>query len=281
MLNADASRVFCRRSISTSSRTLNVVVGGYFSGYFYDQIFVGASLETLNTVASVDSYVRSSIGTIRLGAFTLILGRPWLRDVGAIQDWGKGTICVYGKKGEKMVFDMTTKQPLELEDMSENDKSEVTSEDSFEDSESSITSSSSDEGEVSFLLLDEEKKEVGEVLQVSKNVHASSCLEQLEELMQPKQEFLLSCNTRFLSLPLRLSSAQLDEDDKEEEERRKTQSYLKFYERLSLNCSRICTLRLLRSLWSPKFAAFGRMRSISNFFSSSSCKKTENFAICE
>ncbi|MCO5582576.1 hypothetical protein L7F22_036474 [Adiantum nelumboides] len=81
-----------------------------------------------------------------LGAFLIILGQPWLRAVGAIQDWGKGTICVYGKKGEKMVFDMTTKQPLELEDMSENDESDLTSEDSSEESESSTTSSSSDKG---------------------------------------------------------------------------------------------------------------------------------------
>ncbi|MCO5596989.1 hypothetical protein L7F22_051061 [Adiantum nelumboides] len=51
------------------------------------------------------------------------------------------------------------------------------------------TSSGSDtSGEVSFLLLDEEKKEVGEVMQVLENVFASSRLEQLEELMQPKQE---------------------------------------------------------------------------------------------
>ncbi|MCO5560130.1 hypothetical protein L7F22_013737 [Adiantum nelumboides] len=69
-------------------------------------------------------------------------------------NWGKGTICVSGKKGERMVFDMTTKKALELEDMSEDDESEVTGEDSFEDSESSTTSSSSDEGKVSFLLLD-------------------------------------------------------------------------------------------------------------------------------
>ncbi|MCO5599374.1 hypothetical protein L7F22_053476 [Adiantum nelumboides] len=123
-----------------------------------------------------------------LGAFPFILGRPWLRVVGAIQDWGKGTICVYGKKGKKMVFDMTTKQPLELEDMSENDESNITSEDSSKESESSTTSSSSDEGEVSFLLLDEEKKEVSEVMQVSENVLASIRLEQLEEFMQPKQE---------------------------------------------------------------------------------------------
>ncbi|MCO5591952.1 hypothetical protein L7F22_045945 [Adiantum nelumboides] len=75
--------------------------------------------------------------------------------------------------------------------MSENDESKVTSEDSSKDSESMTTSSSSDEGEVSFLLLDEEKKEVGEVLQVSENVHASSYLEQLEELVQPKQELSL------------------------------------------------------------------------------------------
>ncbi|MCO5586756.1 hypothetical protein L7F22_040698 [Adiantum nelumboides] len=80
-----------------------------------------------------------------LGAFPLILERPWLRAVGAVQDWGKGTIYVYGKKGEKRVFDMTTKQPMVLEDVSENDESETTSDDSFEDSKFSTPSSSSDE----------------------------------------------------------------------------------------------------------------------------------------
>ncbi|MCO5607250.1 hypothetical protein L7F22_061443 [Adiantum nelumboides] len=139
-------------------------------------------------VFSVKAMVNFHVMPAGLGAFPIILGRPWFRAVGAVQDWGKGTICVYGKKGEKMVFDMTTKQPLELEDMSENDESDITSENSFEESESSTASSSSDEGEVSFLLLDEEKKEVGEVMQVSENVLASSRLEQLEELMQPKQE---------------------------------------------------------------------------------------------
>ncbi|KAI5054095.1 hypothetical protein GOP47_0031011, partial [Adiantum capillus-veneris] len=41
-------------------------------------------------------------------------------------DWIKGTNCVYRKKGEKRVFDMDTKKPLALEDVSENDESEVT-----------------------------------------------------------------------------------------------------------------------------------------------------------
>ncbi|MCO5555449.1 hypothetical protein L7F22_008994 [Adiantum nelumboides] len=139
-------------------------------------------------VFSVKAMVNFHVMPAGLGAFPLILGRPWLRAVGAVQDWGKGTISVYGKKGEKLVFDMTTKQPLELEDMSENDESDITSEGSSEESESSTVSSSSDKGEVSFLLLDEEKKEVGEVMQVSENMFASSRLEQFEELMQPKQE---------------------------------------------------------------------------------------------
>ncbi|KAI5054563.1 hypothetical protein GOP47_0030529 [Adiantum capillus-veneris] len=80
---------------------------------------------------------------------------------------------------------MTTKQPLALEDVGENDEFKVTNEDNFEDSESSTTSSSSDEGEVLFLLLDKEKKESGEMFQVSGDTNASS---RLEELMQLKQE---------------------------------------------------------------------------------------------
>ena len=115
-------------------------------------------------VFSVRVLVNFHVMPAGLGAFPLILGRPWLRAVGAVHDWGKGVITVYGKKGEKKVFDMTTKQPLELEDMSKDDESGVTSEESSEDSESSLTSCSSDEGEVSFLLLDEEEKEDCEVL---------------------------------------------------------------------------------------------------------------------
>ena len=94
-----------------------------------------------------------------LGASPLILGRPWLRAVGAVQDWGKGTITVYSKKGEKRVFDMNTRQPLALEDISEGDESETTSSDSDDDSESSVSTSDSSEseGDVAYVLLEDDK----------------------------------------------------------------------------------------------------------------------------
>ena len=39
-----------------------------------------------------------------LGAYPIILGRPWLRAISAIQDWRHGTITLCGKTGGKRLF---------------------------------------------------------------------------------------------------------------------------------------------------------------------------------
>ena len=67
-----------------------------------------------------------------LGAYPIILGRPWLRAVNAVQDWRRGTISVHGKTGDKKLFDMDSKKPLgessEDEEYSSDEESSTASE---------------------------------------------------------------------------------------------------------------------------------------------------------
>lgn len=53
-----------------------------------------------------------------LGAYPLGLGRPWLRQVGAIQNWRKGVTIVHIKRGKAMQLNMQSRQELE-EDVEE------------------------------------------------------------------------------------------------------------------------------------------------------------------
>ena len=46
-------------------------------------------------VFDVKALVNFHVMPAGLGAFPIILGRPWLRAVGAIQDWRKGIITLY------------------------------------------------------------------------------------------------------------------------------------------------------------------------------------------
>ena len=52
-------------------------------------------VEVLNVKTLIDCHVMPA----GIGAFPLILGRPWLQATRAIQDWGCGTIPLYSKKG--------------------------------------------------------------------------------------------------------------------------------------------------------------------------------------
>lgn len=51
-------------------------------------------------VFGVKACINFHIMPAGLGAFPIILGRPWLRAVGAIQDWRKGVISVCDKRGD-------------------------------------------------------------------------------------------------------------------------------------------------------------------------------------
>lgn len=55
---------------------------------------------------------------VGLGAYPHILGRPWLRQVGAIQNWRKGVTIVHIKRGKAMQLNMQSRQELE-EDVEE------------------------------------------------------------------------------------------------------------------------------------------------------------------
>ena len=56
-----------------------------------------------------------------LGAYPIILGRPWLRAINAVRDWRRGTISLGGKIGGRRLYDMGSRKLLdeELEDEDE------------------------------------------------------------------------------------------------------------------------------------------------------------------
>ncbi|RYA73815.1 hypothetical protein DD595_24815, partial [Enterobacter cloacae complex sp. 4DZ3-17B2] len=87
-------------------------------------------VEAYDAKAVVDFHVMPA----GLGAYPIILGRPWLRVVGAVQDWRHGTISLYGKTGTKKLYNMDTRKRLEElyedeDEFSDEDSSTVTDED--------------------------------------------------------------------------------------------------------------------------------------------------------
>ena len=79
-----------------------------------------------------------------LGAFLIILGRPWLRVVGAIQDWKKGVISLCDRKGDVKRFDMESREPIS--DVDEDEEEDEDTSDSTGSEESSTSSSESERG---------------------------------------------------------------------------------------------------------------------------------------
>ena len=106
----------------------------------------------------VKATVNLHVMPVGLGAFPIILGRPWLRIVGAIQDWKRGMITLYNKKGTGRRFDMGSKK--QVDDVDEEEEEELEDEDksssSSSEEESSGTSSRSDEADVAYLLVEED-----------------------------------------------------------------------------------------------------------------------------
>ena len=123
-----------------------------------------------------------------LGAYPIILGRPWLRAVNAVQDWRRGTISLGGKIGGRRLYDMGSRKLL---DEKLEDEDESSDEDSSTVSEvDSDTSSSSDEdADVAFLLMDRDFEHTQTVAFMSKDEdEGEGPYEVIEELMQPKVE---------------------------------------------------------------------------------------------
>ena len=56
---------------------------------------LGRCMNVEMTIYKVYCNINCHIMPTRLGAYPLILGRPWLRQVGAIQNWRKGIITVH------------------------------------------------------------------------------------------------------------------------------------------------------------------------------------------
>lgn len=123
-----------------------------------------------------------------LGAYPIILGRPWLRAVSAIQDWRRGTISLYEKNGGKKLFDMDSSKPLgrsleDEEESSDEDSSTVS------ESDSDSTGSSEDDIDVAFLLAEEEHDDASTIAFVNGiEEDYEGPYEVIEELMQPKVE---------------------------------------------------------------------------------------------
>ena len=122
-----------------------------------------------------------------LGAYPIILGKPWLHAISVVQDWKQGTISIHGKTGDKKLFDMDSRKPISG---SSEDEDYSSDEESSTISEVDGDSTSSDENvDVAFLLVDKEIEEVGVVafLDDAKK-QCVGPFEVIEELMQPKVE---------------------------------------------------------------------------------------------
>ncbi|MCO5560944.1 hypothetical protein L7F22_014564 [Adiantum nelumboides] len=123
-----------------------------------------------------------------LGAYPIILGRPWLRAVGAIQDWRCDTISLYGKTGVKKLYNMDTMKVMEEPYEDENESSdEYYSTVSDEDSDS--TTSSDEDVDVAFLLMNKEIHESGLVAFANEiEDESEGPYEVIEGLMKTKVE---------------------------------------------------------------------------------------------
>ncbi|MCO5586952.1 hypothetical protein L7F22_040897 [Adiantum nelumboides] len=124
----------------------------------------------------------------RLGAYPIILGRPWLRAVGAVQDWRRGTISLYEKTGAKKLYNMDTRKVLEEPFEDEDESSD---EDYFIvfDKDTDSTTSSDEDVDVAFLLMDKEIHESGLVAFANEiEDESEGPYEVTEALMQTKVE---------------------------------------------------------------------------------------------
>lgn len=141
-------------------------------------------------VFDVKAMVSFHVMPVGLGAYPIIFGRPWLRAVGAVQDWEKGVITLSNKKGRKKRYDMESQKPIEDEKESEEeDSTESTTLEEVSDTSTESEDAAEDAANVSYLLLEEKASEsiVG-VNQVEREEGAEGSYEKIEELMQPRME---------------------------------------------------------------------------------------------
>lgn len=141
-------------------------------------------------VFHVKALVTCHVMPAGLGAFPLILGRPWLRVVGAVQDWKKGIITLQNKKGNNKKYDMGSRKLIkddEDEEERDEDEDDATTDSSSEESSDSESTSDSD-AEVAFLVADEDSDEEELTIQAIEEEEEQGPYEEIEELMKPKVE---------------------------------------------------------------------------------------------
>lgn len=134
---------------------------------------------------NVKARINFHVMLVGLGAFPIILGRPWLmRVVGAIQDWQNGTFTLGNQRRDKQIFYIISHLPLE--DEQDGNTSEESTDSSYTEVEIS-KSSSEDESNVSMLLLGEDSyKEEEDHVFATKEDECLKTYDEIEELMQPK-----------------------------------------------------------------------------------------------
>ena len=121
-----------------------------------------------------------------LGAYPIILGRPWLRAVNAVQDWKRGTISLYGRTGERRLYDMDSRRPLDGDSEDEDESSEEDSS-TVSDDDSDSTISSEEDADLAFLLVDKEFEDFDvAALADGDEEDFVGPYEVIEGLMQPK-----------------------------------------------------------------------------------------------
>ncbi|MCO5564443.1 hypothetical protein L7F22_018104 [Adiantum nelumboides] len=118
--------------------------------------YQGFGFEVFDVKALVNCHVMPA----GIGAFPLILGRPWLQATKAIQDWGHGTITLYNRSGDKQKFDMATEQSLDANYDEDDDDEEYSSEEGGDGEESSELDDS--DVEVIFPALDRRVKNIAQ-----------------------------------------------------------------------------------------------------------------------
>lgn len=130
-------------------------------------------VEALGIKREVDFYIMSAKGN----GYPLILGRPWLMKVGALQDWETGRLICRHEDRRKVVYNMKEQKQEEIQHES---TSSGVEEDSFEDTSDEETSSSTTEGESSM--------EVMGVRFLPQQQHHENGLEVIGEQTMPKTE---------------------------------------------------------------------------------------------
>ncbi len=122
-------------------------------------------VEALGIKKEIDFYIVSTKGN----GYPLILGRPWLMKVGALQDWETGKLICKNKDKKKVIYNMKEQQQEGIHDEStESDSQEEWSEHSSDDETGSSTTEEESSIEVMgirFTTTQEQGREISQGLE--------------------------------------------------------------------------------------------------------------------